>query len=113
VGGKGHKAPSLTGFLRKRINMLHLKDKLVRITSYRGQERNRVARVVEVRDIQRQPILPKSAAYNKIERSRYLITIHDLTENVFRSYYHTYAKWEPLNRFSRLFWRLGKWFEEN
>jgi hypothetical protein len=93
--------------------VLYLKDKLVKITSYRGEARNRVARVVDVRNIELEPLKQKSVERKAIERSRFLITIHDLTENVFRSYYHAYMQCEPIGFFGNLAWRLKKWLEDN
>jgi hypothetical protein len=100
--------------------MLELKHKLIRVTRYRGTERNRRVRVLEVRDLRSQPFAYSTAiriakGKNKLPRSRYLLTVHDLDKNVFRSYYHEYLRWEVLHQgfFSKLFSRLARWWEEN
>jgi hypothetical protein len=84
-----------------------LLNKLVKITKYRGEPKNRTARVVNVRDTNTYPITMRSYRRKLIERSRYLITIHDLDKNEFRSYYHMYVEYEVVK--PSLFKRLFSW----
>lgn len=93
--------------------MKHLLNKLVRVTSYRGEPRNRVARIINVRDTWDKPIRNRMYKRNLIERSRWLITIHDLNDNVFRSYYHQFLTVEQVGWFGGLLRRLFQWWEDN
>jgi hypothetical protein len=90
--------------------MNNLLNKLVRVTSYRGNPRNRVCRVVAVRDtIKLRPfkrVVPGG-------RSRWLVTVHDLRENVYRSYYHSFLTIREVGWFRRLLYRLSQWWEDN
>jgi hypothetical protein len=107
--------------MSKVINrMLHLKNKLIKVTGYRGTSRNRRARVLQVRDLRAQPFarstgLRIAKGKSPLKRSQYLITVHDLDKNEFRSYYHEYLKWEPLKQsfFGKMFGALARWWEEN
>ena len=72
--------------------MNDLLNKLVKITRYRGEAKDRTARVVDVRDTFTKPITMRAYKRKHMERSRYLITVHDLDKNEFRSYYHTYVE---------------------
>jgi hypothetical protein len=68
--------------------MLSLKNQLLYVSSYREQPKSRTVRVLEVRDCFLKPIQPKTALRKHMSRSRYLLTVHDLDKNEFRSYYH-------------------------
>jgi hypothetical protein len=93
------------------MNAVSLLDKLVRITRYRGEAKNRTARVVEVRDTLKKPVSYKQYKRNKIGRSQYLITVHDLARDEFRSYYDEYVTLELVNQ--GLFTRVWIWFVNN
>jgi hypothetical protein len=93
------------------MNAVSLLDKLVRITRYRGEAKNRTARVVEVRDTLKKPVSYKQYKRNKIGRSQYLITVHDLARDEFRSYYDEYVTLELAN--NSVWARLRNWWVEN
>lgn len=86
---------------------------LVRVSSYREQPENRIVRIVKVRDTQAEPILYGSAKRKRILRSRFLITVHDIKESLFRSYYDRYLECKPLNWFARLYHRIAEWWVNN
>lgn len=90
--------------------MLSLQGKLVRITSYRGEPRDRLARVVKVRDTWTEPVSRRSVHRHMIERSRYLLTVHDVERNEHRSYYHDYVTYKQ--QFSLWGW-IKKLWEDN
>lgn len=72
--------------------MKDLLNKMVTIDMYREKPKQRIGRVVEVRDTHERPVRYRTYQRNKIARSRYLVTIHDLQVNVFRSYYDEFLK---------------------
>ena len=68
-----------------------LLSKLVRIVDYNGTPKNRVARVVEVRDSMVKPFEWSSFRKylkNKTQGSQYLLTVLDVDTGEYRSYYH-------------------------
>lgn len=73
--------------------MQELLNKLIKVTKYRGELKDRTARVVNVRDTYERPITLRAYKRKHMTRSRYLITVHDLDKNEFRSYYHTYVEY--------------------
>jgi uncharacterized phage-like protein YoqJ len=73
-------------------NPQELVNATVNVVKYRGEVKNRRAKVVTVRDTHTQPLQYSSYKRYRMERSRYLITVYDLDRGVFRSYYHAYAE---------------------
>jgi hypothetical protein len=92
---------------------LNLVDKQVVVTEYRGQAKNRNARVVEVRDTHAKPLCIGSYRKNVISRSRYLVTIFDMVTGDFRSYYHAYVKLTPVSKTQGWWNRLRNWWVDN
>ncbi len=76
--------------------MNELLNKILRITGYRGESRDRYAKVVNVRDIYQYPIIHRQYKRRIIPRSRYLITVQDIERNEYRSYYSDYVVYSPL-----------------
>lgn len=93
--------------------MQDLVNKLIKVTSYRGMPRNRICRVVHVRDTNANAIKSRSYWRKRILRSRYLLTVHDLGLNVLRSYYHEYVKFKQLGWLRGLWARLCRWLDKN
>jgi uncharacterized phage-like protein YoqJ len=84
-------------------NPLTLVNTLVKITKYRGEVKDRTARVVAVRDTHTHPLTWRGYKKYKVERSRYLIIIYDVNKGEHRSYYHRFVELSPVN--TRSFWR--------
>lgn len=94
--------------------MLNLKGKVVRLADYRGEPQNRVLVVLNVRDIQEQPVQVKSRIRNPhIQRGRYLFVTQDAyNPNLIRSYYSGFGDIVPAGLFTRAHvasYKLYKW----
>ena len=85
------------------MNVLDLQGKHIVVTSYRGERKNRLALVVKVRDTQVEPIAYRQFRRNKMQRSRYLITVWDTVTCEFRSYYDKYVTYRKPGLFSALY----------
>ena len=93
--------------------MQALLGKLIKVTQYKGEAKDRLARVIGVRDTLAEPISYKQYRRYKTERSRWLITVHDLEKDVFRSYYTKYVVYDVIGQ-GRSWWhRIKTWWEDN
>ncbi len=67
-------------------------DDIIHVQNYKGETKNRSCIVVNVRDTQVTPIsFDRTYRKNKsLKRSQILITVQDMQEKCFRSYYLAY-----------------------
>jgi hypothetical protein len=91
-------------------NPLAMLDKVVKVVNYRGEAKDRRARVVAVRDTYVIPLAYNSYRRNKkLPRSRFLITVFDLYKKEFRSYYHSFVEIVAQPSYKSLWHRLFNW----
>lgn len=66
---------------------LDLLGKTILIDGYRGDSEMRVGRVVDVRDVESNPVKLKTSERKMLTRGRWLLKLWDSKRNVTRSYY--------------------------